>query len=213
VQDGTQTGEVLDGLWRFATRSPFWTPEEDWPAEVAWWAVRTPDGLVLVDPLLEDEGWPALDAIVEASGGCAAIVRTIWWHQRSIPDAAERYGADVYALPPAADAPEQRPFDRAVADGDTLPGGIRAFEMTRHDEMLLWLPDQHALVFGDVGVRDEHGVFDLCPESWVRNVGGRARLREPLRALPPLEIEHLLVSHGPHVLGDGREALPRALEG
>ncbi|HWD65138.1 MAG TPA: hypothetical protein VG405_08175 [Solirubrobacteraceae bacterium] len=182
--------EILENLWRFTAVHPEWEEGEDWDADVAWWAVRGGVGLTLIDPLVED--WAELDELVRACGGCAGIVRTLHFHERSIPEAAARYGAEVWAEGP-------------------VPGGIEATPLVRDDEIALWLPEQRALAFGDAMLRDSDGRLTMCPESWVTRAGGRTRLREDLLPLQERAPEHVLVSHGPLVLGDGTEALAGAL--
>lgn len=201
--------EILPRLWRFEATHPEWEDGDDWEPEVAWWAVRTPPGLVLIDPLVED--WDALDSLVEAAGGCAAIVRTCWWHERSIDAARGRYATEVWARELSEGGPP-RHIDRAARDGDELPGGLQAFTVVRDDEIGLWLPEQRALAFGDVMVRAADGTLSMCPESWIARAGGHAALRPTLRKLLALDVEHVLVSHGPLVLGDGRGALAVALQ-
>jgi glyoxylase-like metal-dependent hydrolase (beta-lactamase superfamily II) len=204
-------GEVLEGLWRFEALHPDWTEEEGgeegWEQNVAWWAVAAPSGVVLVDPLVED--WEALDRLIAKHGGCAGIIRTIHWHRRSIDEAARRYDVEVWARQPPEGAPHQ-PFDHAAGDQAEVLGGIRVFDMERADEIALWLPDQSALVFGDVMLRRESGELRVCPDSWEQPDGGPARVRSLLRDLTTLPVEHVLVSHGPLVLGDGLAALTAA---
>jgi glyoxylase-like metal-dependent hydrolase (beta-lactamase superfamily II) len=200
--------EIVPGLWRFTAVHPEWEEGEDWDAEVAWWAVRGPDGLTLIDPLVED--WEELDGLVASAGGLAGIVRTVHYHERSIPEAAARYGGEVWARRPPPTIESAR-FDHAVQEGGRLPGDIEATVLVRDDEIALWLPDQRALAFGDALLRDPDGRLTMCPESWVQRVGGRARLRQDLVPLVALAPEHVLVSHGPLVLGDGVEALAGAV--
>lgn len=200
--------EILTGLWRFTAVHPEWEEGEDWDAEVAWWAVRCPEGLILIDPLVD--AWEELDGLVERAGGCAGIVRTLHFHERSIPEAAARYGADVWARQPPPSV-SSGPFDRPVPGTGELPGGLRATALVRDDEIAVWLPEQRALAFGDALLRDPDGRLSMCPESWVTRAGGRARLRQDLAPLAALAPQHVLVSHGPLVLGDGLEALERAV--
>ena len=200
--------EILPGLWRFTAIHPDWEEGEDWDAEVAWWAVRGPDGLALIDPLVED--WEELDGLVQGAGGCAGIIRTVFWHERSIPEAAARYGAEIWARAPSPPV-QAGSFDHAVENGGSLPGGLEARVLVRDDEFSVWLPEQRALAFGDCMLRDADGQLSMCPESWVAREGGRARLREDLVPLLELAPEHILVSHGPLVLADGAEALERAV--
>lgn len=203
------TEQVLDGLWRLTAIHPGWEDESDgWDPEVAGWGVAGPDGLVLIDPLIED--WDVLDGIVEGSGGCAGVIRTCFWHQRSIEEVRERYGTEVWASPPVPGVPP-RPLDRIASPEERLPGGLRAFDVVRDDELGLWLPDQRALLFGDVMIRAKTGELSMCPESWVARAGGHPRLRQALAPLGDLHPEHVLVCHGPLVLGDAPAALEAAL--
>jgi glyoxylase-like metal-dependent hydrolase (beta-lactamase superfamily II) len=103
------------------------------------------------------------------------------------------------------------PLDRAVVPGSPLPGDVLTFETPRDDEITLWSGAQRALIFGDVMLRDSDGVLHRCPDSWVARDGGPEPLRESLRKLLDLPAEHVLVAHGPLVLGDGTE-LARAIE-
>jgi hypothetical protein len=204
--------EVLPGLWQFEAPHPEWTEEEGgedgWEQVVAWWALRTRGGLVLIDPLVED--WDELDRLVGEHGGCAGIVRTIHFHQRSIAEAATRYGAEVSAGI-APDRVRLQPSDRVFGETEHTWPELEAFGMERFDEIALWLPEQSALLFGDAMLRREDGMLRVCPESWTQPPGGHERLRELLRGLTRLPVEHVLVSHGPLVLGDGNASLSAAL--
>lgn len=204
-------GEILEGLWRFEALHPDWTEdeggEEGWERSVAWWAVAVARGLLLIDPLIGD--WEALDRLVDDQGGCAGVVRTCHWHQRSIAEVVGRYHTKVWAKPhPDGSAPY--PFDHAARDQDELFGDMRVFDVERADELALWLPHQAVLIFGDAMIRTSAGELRVCPESWTQPPGGPARLKALLRALTSLPIEHVLVSHGPLVLGDGGAALEAA---
>ena len=205
------TGQIMEGLWRFEALLPDWIAhegaEDGWEQTVAWWAVAAADGVVLVDPLVDD--WDALDQLLTGGGGCTGVVRTCDWHQRSIPDVVSRYDVGVWARP-NPDGRVRYAFDHDVSDGDELFDGLRAIDVERADEVALWLPRQRALVFGDAMIRTRGGELSVCPESWTQPAGGPPRLRSLLGALSSLPVEHVLVSHGPLVLGDGRASLRSA---
>jgi glyoxylase-like metal-dependent hydrolase (beta-lactamase superfamily II) len=212
IADAVQTGQILPGLWRFEARHPEWTEDEGggdgWDPLVAWWAVASSQGLLLIDPLVD--AWASLDGLVEQAGGCAGVIRTCHWHQRTIGEASARYSAPVWAQPPGEGVP-RHPYDIALRDGDELLDGITATDVERDDEVALWLPEQRGLVFGDAMIRRSSGELRVCPDSWTQPDEGPERLRAILRALSQRPVEHVLVSHGPLVLGDGAESLHLAL--
>jgi hypothetical protein len=156
--------------------------------------------LRLIDPLVDD--WDALDQLVADRGGCAGIVRTCHWHRRSVSDVASRYSAEVWATQ-QRDGRVAHAFDRAIGDRDELFDEVRVFDVERTDEIAVWLPRQAAPVFADAMLGTRAGDLRVCPESWTQPEGGPARLRALLRALTVLPIEHVLMSHGPLVLGGG----------
>jgi hypothetical protein len=205
-------GEVLPGLWRFSAEHPAWTEQEGgedgWDRLVAWWATSTSRGLLLIDPLITE--WAELDRLVTAQGGCAGVVRTIHWHQRSVAAVAARYSASVWAMQPS-DLEQRQPLDHALHDRAELWDGIQAFFLERDDEITLWLPQQAALLFGDAMLRRVDGQLRVCPDSWTQPEGGADRLRVLLGELGQLPIEHVLVSHGPLVTGSGLESLQAAI--
>jgi hypothetical protein len=201
-------GQVIPGLWRFEALLPDWSEheggEDGWEQSVAWWAVAAAGALVLIDPLIGD--WEPPDRLVAGEGGCIGVIRTCHWHQRSIDRVARRYGVGVWARPD----PKGRvlhAYDNEVKDRDEVFDRWRVIDVERDDEIALWLPRQRALVFGDAMIRTRAGELRVCPESWTQPEGGPARLRSLLGALSSLPVEHVLVSHGPLVLGDGLASL------
>ena len=187
--------QVARGLWRWTSTHPEWEPPEqedspaDWPAEVGSVAYETPSTLVLIDPLVVNGDHAALDE--HATGKeRVAILTTVKWHGRSRNELTTRYDAS----------------------GD-LPEGVEAFEIAGAGETLFWIPEHGALVPGDRILGDRAPGLRVCPESWLRHLGGYTQkdLRAGLRPLLDLPVEMVLVSHGEPVLRDGRAELERAL--
>jgi hypothetical protein len=168
----------------------------DWGPAVGSVAYEAEDALLLVDPLVPDDGWDALDALVERHGQRVAVITTLQFHRRSRDAVAERYGAST-----------------SRARG-TLPAGVDTIPIDGAGETMVWLPGPRALVPGDRVLGDDAGGLRLCPESWLRYLPSdmtRAQLREKLRPVLDLPVELVLVSHGEPVLDRGREALVRAI--
>lgn len=208
--------ELAPGLWRWTAPHPDWEhdPEPgspaDWPREVGCVYYEAPDAIVLIDPLVPVERatfLEALDRDVDRLGLPVAILLTVSWHERSAGELAERYGAEVWSGGTTTDV-----VTKTFAPGGVLPGGLVGIDAQRANETLYWLPEQRALVPGDVIVGDEDGGLHLCPESWLRDTT-QAEFRLVLGGLLELPVELVLVSHGEPVLEGGHTALAAALAG
>jgi hypothetical protein len=192
--------QIRPGLYRWTASHPAYEPDAepdspaDWPEQVGCVAYEAPDALVLIDPLVPDALWPALDRLAE--GRRVAVLTTIGFHRRSRDAVAERYGAST---------------SRAKK---TLPRGVETLPIRRAGETMVWMPEHAALVPGDRILGGRDGGLRLCPDSWLGYLSSGmtgAELREALRPLLRLPIELVLVSHGDPVLSGGRDALERAL--
>jgi hypothetical protein len=193
--------EVAPGLRR-------WTSlHEEWREQVGSVAVETPDGLVLIDPIDPPEELARLDH----------VLLTLFFHVRSAPDLG---GARLWASQSSARSLRNRGVEvtDVIREETELPGGMVAFPTARRPEAVFWLPQERALVVGDVLLgagakpRPTGEPLRLCPERWLQ---GRTHddLRDSLRPLLELPVERVLVSHGEPVLEDGGEALAAALGG
>jgi hypothetical protein len=192
--------QIRRGLYRWTAPHPEYEPDAepdspaDWPEQVGSVAYEAPDALVLIDPLVPDSLWPALDRL--ADGRRVAVLTTIGFHRRSRDAVAERYGAST---------------SRAKK---TLPTGVETIPVRRSGETMVWIREHAALVPGDRILGGRDGGLRLCPDSWLRYLPSGmtgAELREELKPLLKLPIELVLVSHGEPVLSGGRDALERAL--
>ena len=187
--------DVAPGLRR-------WTAwHDDWEEDVGALAVDTADGLVLIDPI---EPPPELRRP-------AHVLVTVYWHARAAAQLKARTWAPSGSLRPLSNRGVEA--ENAAAE---LPGGIRAFQTARAAEAAYWLPEQRAVVVGDVLLgagakpRATDDPLRLCPEGWL----GKAThedLRKSLRPLLELPVERVLVSHGAPVLGNGAGELARVL--
>lgn len=183
------------GLYRWTAAHPDWRPgaepdtAADWPELVGSVAYDTGAAVALIDPLVPEELWPRLDALV--AGRPVHVLTTLRWHRRSRDEVLARYTADRHAPP------------------DVEPMKIR-----RAGETMFWIPSPRALVPGDRLLGDGRGGLRMCPPSWLRYLESgitHDELREALRPLLELPVELVLVSHGEPVLADGRAAIEQAL--
>jgi glyoxylase-like metal-dependent hydrolase (beta-lactamase superfamily II) len=195
----TRVAEVVPGLRR-------WTAlHEEWREEVASVALDTEDGLVLIDPIDPPRGLARPDH----------VLLTVFWHGRS---AAELGAPHVWASGRAVRRLQNRGVEvtDAVENGAALPGGIKALPTARESEVVYWLPDQKAVVVGDVLLgagakpRATPDPLRLCPERWLGK-SSRDDLRRSLRPLLDLPVQRVLVSHGQPILRGGKRALTDVL--
>lgn len=203
--------EIAPGLWR-------WTGyHEEWREDVGSVYCETPDGIVLVDPIVPPEDadtfWRALDRDVRRLDAPVHVLVTVFWHTRSAAAMVERYGARIWAPRSGKAAVGRRAglVTDAFAIDDTLPGGIRAFRTARAAEVVYWIAAHGALVPGDVLLGDGHGGVRMCPESWLPASKKHADLSASLEPLLGLPVERILVSHGEPVLSGASLALESAL--
>ena len=204
--------QLADGLWRWTARHPQWHPGE-FGREVASYALRDGDLLVLVDPLVTDDGaGSVLDLLDALAGGEVAIVVTVPYHARSAEPLAERYGATVHGHPATA----KRFADPGRLSDGPPPGGLTFHTIGRPKryERPVHLPSQRALAFGDAIVEVGGELRMWCQDplderrlAWYRDV-----FAPTVRPRLDLDVERVLATHGEPILHGGRDALAAALE-
>ena len=185
--------EVAPGLRR-------WTAYHDhWEEEVGSLALQSDDGLILIDPIAVPDH----------------VLLTVFWHNRST---AGLRAKRIWAPTRSAQPLRNRGVDvtDAFTAGDQLPGGVQAFETARVSEVVVWLPEQRAVVAGDVLLgagakpRATKDPLRLCPEGWLGKAT-HADLKRTLAPLLDLPVQRVLVSHGKPVLRGGKRALEHVL--
>ena len=124
-----------------------------------------------------------------------ALPTTIWGHRA----VATRFGDPATVL-------------HEIAPGRTVGDGVLALPISkpRRFETPLYLPAHRALAFGDAVIGIDGGL-----RIWQQGATGRSwhdRVFVPtLLPLLDLDVERVLVTHGPAVLHDGHAALVAAL--
>jgi glyoxylase-like metal-dependent hydrolase (beta-lactamase superfamily II) len=190
--------EVQTGVWHWEAPHPEWKPGEEWDEVVSSYAVDDGNRVLLFDPLAVPSEMEELVA-----GRETAIVLTCPWHRRDALGVAGMLGASIYVPPPDEGDPE--PVDGQVfRAGDRLQVGVEAFEGMEPNDLVLWVESRRAVVAGDALIVRENGLE--IPADWV---GAKLeQIREGLRPLLELRVEHVLATHGGPT---DRAALERAL--
>jgi len=178
---------------------------------VVSFAVAEPGRTLLVDPLVPDGRWDELDGVV---AGDVEILVTVPYHVRSAGAASARYGgARVWGHPACAKRLED-PSVLCELRPDSAPDGVSAYSIgnPRRHETPVRIASQRALVFGDAVVGTSEGLrvweqigADKRRERWYAD-----RFLPTLEPLALLDIDRVLVTHGPSVTHGGRRALREA---
>ena len=135
----------------------------DWEPDVGCVAWAAPDGLLLIDPLVERLG------------------RARRARRAPRPDRARR---DHPALPRAQ--PQPRRSVRALRRRRGLARRVEAKPIPLSDETMFWLDEPRALVCGDRLMGDDRGGVRMCPESWLSYLRGSCTLDQLRDGLRPL---------------------------
>jgi glyoxylase-like metal-dependent hydrolase (beta-lactamase superfamily II) len=210
--------KLTEGLWRWTARHPEWHPGE-FGAEVACFAAQADDTTLLIDPLLPPDPEPVLRTIEGALGKRLAILITIPYHVRSSEELWRRYAKDaettIHGHRACTKRLEKESAFRDIEPGVPLPGGVTAHTIgkPRRYEMPLHVPSHDALVFGDAVAETGGRLVVWATDRIDAKVERfyRERFNPTLEPLLELDFDSVLVTHGEPVLGDGKQALRKAL--
>jgi hypothetical protein len=217
--------QIADGVFSWTAPHPEYRPRAE---EVVSYALREHDTLALVDPLLpaapdvRDSVLDDLDALAAGADRVELLV-TIPYHTRSAEELLLRYGnvrparlwghANVRKRLNDPGLLTEVPWAGAGEAEEVADGLALAFTIgrPRRSEHPYLFPGLRAVVFGDAVVGTCGGV-----RFWNQSAGtGAAWYRDvfapTLAPLAEREVEHVLVTHGPPVLGGGRRALEECL--
>lgn len=214
--------QIATGIHRWSTPHPEWKPANVWGKDIASFSLVTDSVLSLVDPLLPPAGasdrervLEHLDTLVQPARQVEVLI-TIPYHVRSTVEICKRYGnaVDVWGHPAV-----RRRLGKSLRPKPIEPGrhaGAAAVAQRIgspvRQETPLYFPAHRALAFGDavIGLEGKLRVWQLVNPDQERWYG--ERFIPSLRPLLDLDIERVLVTHGPPILRGGRRKLEDALE-
>ncbi len=230
--------EIAPGIWRWTARHPEWHTRIEWGHEVASFALvgdsapalggsapalDRSGALALVDPLLPAPGSAAgaqIDRALERLAREAAqldIMITIPYHARSAEELLGRY-RDALPTTIWGHRAVARRFRnpatvlREIEPGEAVGAGALALAIgkPRRFETPLYFPAHRALAFGDAVIGIDGGLR-VWQQSSTDPVWHDQVFVPTLRPLLDLDVERVLVTHGPPVLHGGRKALESAM--
>lgn len=217
--------ELAPGIYRWTAPHPEWRPRSE---EVESYALVAGEALLLVDPLLPDDAderheplLAALELLVAAAARVELLI-TVPYHTRSAETLYERYaperptriwGHALVRKRLRAETPlDVVPTGAAGTAASIASGAAEAYTIgrPRRSEHPLYVPELRTAVFGDAVVGAQGGLrfwyLSSTDDAWYHDVF--APTLAPLAERP---LEHVLVTHGPPVLGDGQRQLALCL--
>ena len=218
--------ELAPGIYRWTAPHPEWRPKVE---EVNSYALIAGTALLLVDPLVPagaDERAAPLLAELDRLAAAAARVElliTIPYHTRSAEALRDRFAAErptriwghanVRKRLRAKTPLDVVPMGAAGTAAPIAGGAAEAFTIgrPRRSEHPMYVPELRAVAFGDavVGAQDGLRFWNQSSgtgDDWYRDIF--APTVAPLGERP---VEHVLVTHGPPVIGDGQRQLALCL--
>lgn len=193
--------EILPGVWHW---SAF---HEGIRTHVSSYYVEAAEALL--DPMLPQEG---IEWFSRRERPPRRILLTNRHHYRHSDRFGAELGCDVRCSRPGLH--EFEGTDRAVEGfdfGAEVAPGVVAVEVGEicPDETALEMAGVGAVAVADAVIRDGDGPLSFVPDQYMGDdhEAVKAGLRESLGRLAERDFEHLLLAHGPPLLGDGRSAL------
>ena len=189
--------EIAPGLWHWQVRH-----EHIGQLVSSYYLERE---RVAIDATIPDEGlkW------FEQHGAPAHIVLTNRHHDRHAWQLRDAFGATVHCIKVGLYELAGRGPVEGFEFGDTLPGGLVAYEVDAicPDETALHIPAHSALACAD-GIVRHGGTLSFVPD-WLMDDPERTKtgLRDAYRHLLDLDFELLLLAHGDPVISSARDAL------
>jgi hypothetical protein len=215
---GGDVREIVPGIWCWQRRPRGLRPGE-FGARTSY-ALAVAGETLLVDPLVTGDDDPALGALDDLAGGRVRILVSKPFHTRSAELLWRRYhraGARIYGHADVATRLGDTSGFEAVGGGDDVGGVARfhAIGTPPRSEQPIEIPALRAVVFGDAVVETGGGelrVWEDSVDTERRRHWWHERYLPTLQRLATTEPEHVLVTHGQPVLGQGATALRRALD-
>jgi hypothetical protein len=219
--------EIAPGILHWTARHPEWRSSVE---EVQSYALVIENALVVIDPQLPAHADPRRSTLLmelDTRAGDARRVHLIVvspYHTRSAEELCRRW-RDTRPTSLWGHARVRGRLEHQDTRLEEIPrgpsgscaaiaGGLaQAFTISRpvRQETPVYLPGARALAFADAVVGDGKGLR-VWNETDIAHASLRERLHPTLAPLLDLDIDHVLVTHGPPVIGDGRAALAAALE-
>jgi glyoxylase-like metal-dependent hydrolase (beta-lactamase superfamily II) len=202
MKPATQLKVVIKDLYSWSSFHVQWKTDFD------SYAVKTPDGVVFVDPM---KPAPVVVQQLEALGEPIGVFLTNAHHDRDADWFRKQYGIQVYAHEKAKSDCDTK-IDVLVLDGERLPGGVRAIHLpgSAASEIALYTKMSGGIVMiGDALLNVPAKGLALLPDPYIED---RKQALQSLRKLAELDFKTVTFAHGNPLVDDAKKQILKFLK-
>jgi glyoxylase-like metal-dependent hydrolase (beta-lactamase superfamily II) len=179
-----------------------------WKVDFNSYALKTPDGVVFIDPLKPE---PDVLKELEGLGEPIGVFLTNEHHDRDADWFRKQYGIQIYAHEKAkADCDTK--IDVLVLDGERLPGGVRAIYLpgSSVSETAFYTKLSGGIVFmGDALLNPGNKGLKLLPEPYIED---RKQALKSLPKLLDLSFQTITFAHGDPIVENAKKEITNFLK-
>lgn len=202
LKPATKLREVVRNLYGWSSF------HAQWKVDFSSYALKTPDGVVFIDPMKPE---PAALKELEDLGESIGIFLTNDHHDRDADWFRKQYGIQVYAHEKAkADCDTK--IDVLVLDGEKLPGGVKAIYLpgSSASETAFYTKLSGGIVLvGDILLNSGGKGLALLPEPYIED---RKQALKSLPRLLELNFKTITFAHGDPILKDAKKTVASFLK-
>lgn len=179
-----------------------------WKTDFDSYAVKTPDGVVFIDPLMPA---PPIIEKLEEFGEPIGVFLTNAHHDRDADWFRKQYDIQVYAHEKAKSDCDTK-IDVLVLDGERLPGGLKAIHLPGSvaSEIALYAKISGGIILmGDALLNLPDEGLALLPDQYIED---RKEAIRSLRKLTELDFKVVTFAHGNPLTDNAKEQIVNFLK-
>lgn len=174
-----------------------------WKIDFDSYAIKTPDGVILVDPM---KPTPAVLKQLESLGEILGVYLTNAHHDRDADWFRKHFEVQVYAHEKAKPDCDTK-IDILVLDDEKLPGGVRALHLpgsSASETALFAKLDGGIVLMGDALMNLRDSGLTLLPDQYLED---RKQALASLRKLLDLDFKVITFAHGDPLVTDAKKQI------
>jgi hypothetical protein len=202
MRPATTLNRITASLWGWASF------QTQWKIDFNSYAIKTPDGVVFVDPTMPDR---AVVQKLEALGNPLAIVLTNAHHERDADAFRKKYDVQIYAHEKAPSDCDTK-IDVLAVNGEKLPGRLKTIFLpgVTTSEMALYMKVAGGvLLMGDALLNTPGKGLQILPDQFIED---KKLARASLQKLLEYNFKIATFAHGDPIIKDAKKRIAAFLK-